>query len=76
MTLLLDHGLRVGELAALQVTDVNLAERVLRFYRAKVDKEQTHRLTLNSIQALRVWICIVTAFRSARCCVAAARAVN
>ena len=56
MALLLDHGLRVGELAALQVTDVNLAERVLRFYRAKVDKEQTHRLTLNSIQALRAWI--------------------
>ena len=56
MALLLDHGLRVGELAALQVTDVNLAEQVLRFYRAKVDKEQTHRLTLSSIQALRAWI--------------------
>jgi integrase len=55
MALLLDHGLRVGELAALQVTDVNLKAGELRFYRPKVDKIQTHRLTPDALVALRAY---------------------
>ena len=55
MCLLLDHGLRCGELATLQVTDVDLAAGVLRFYRPKVDKAQTHKLTGDSLRALRAW---------------------
>jgi integrase len=55
MCLLLDHGLRVGELAALAVTDVNLPAGELRFYRPKVDKVQTHRLTPDALAALRAY---------------------
>jgi integrase len=45
MALLLDHGLRVGEVAGLQVTGFNLKRGELRFYRPKVDKVQTHQLS-------------------------------
>ncbi|MPM40471.1 Tyrosine recombinase XerC [bioreactor metagenome] len=45
MCLLLDHGLRVGEVAALAVKDFDLSEGTLRFYRPKVSKEQVHRLS-------------------------------
>jgi integrase len=56
MTLLIDLGLRVGELAALQVTDVDLKAGELRFYRPKVDKTQTHRLTKDAKRALRAYL--------------------
>ena len=52
MCLLLDHGLRVGELALLQVEDVDMKAGTLTFYRPKVDKIQTHKLTLNTYSAL------------------------
>ena len=45
LCLLLDHGLRCGEVAALKVTDFDLKAGELRFYRPKVDKVQTHKLT-------------------------------
>ena len=56
MTLLLDHGLRVGELAGLLVSHINLKDRTMRFYRQKVDKIQTHKLTADSFAALRAWL--------------------
>ena len=56
MSLLLDHGLRVGELAMLQVTDVDLAAGELRFYRPKVSKSQTHKLTKGARAALRAYM--------------------
>lgn len=56
MALLLDHGLRVGELAALEVSAFNLKDRTMRFYRQKVDKFQTHKLTDDSLAALRAWL--------------------
>ncbi|WP_069801196.1 tyrosine-type recombinase/integrase [Thermogemmatispora onikobensis] len=56
LCLLLDLGLRVGELVALQVKDVQLNRGLLRFYREKVDKEQTHRLTADCLQALRAYL--------------------
>lgn len=51
MCLLLEHGLRVGEVAALVVTDFKLKAGELTFYRQKVDKVQTHRLTGKTYQA-------------------------
>jgi integrase len=55
MCLLLDHGLRVGEAARLQAGDVDLARGLLVFYRPKVDKRQTHRLTDDSLRAVQRW---------------------
>jgi integrase len=55
MCLLLDHGLRVGEVARLQVSDVDLKTGEMRFYRPKVDKEQTHKLTADTLRAVYAW---------------------
>lgn len=55
MCLLLDHGLRVSEVAGLQVTDFDLPAGELRFYRPKVDKVQTHRLTADTLQAAQAY---------------------
>jgi len=51
MCLLLDHGLRCGEIVALPHDAINLSEGTLRFYRPKVDKQQIHHLTRDSLQA-------------------------
>ena len=55
MCLLLDHGLRVGEVARLQVSDFDLKAGEMRFYRPKVDKEQTHKLSADTLRALHTW---------------------
>lgn len=51
MCLLFDHGLRCGEIAALPITSINAHEGTLTFYRAKVDKTQTHTLTRDTLIA-------------------------
>lgn len=51
MCLMLDHGLRVGEVALLEVAHFNLAAGEFRFYRPKVDKEQTHKMTADTLRA-------------------------
>lgn len=56
LCLLLDHGLRVGELAALTRADFNLKDHELRFFRPKVNKEQVHQLTRDTVNALAVYI--------------------
>jgi integrase len=56
LTLLLDHGLRVGELVGLTVNAVDLAAGVIRFYRPKVNKTQTHRLTADARAALAAYV--------------------
>jgi integrase len=56
MCLLLDHGLRVSEVADLQVTDLDLSRGLLRFYRRKVAMSQTHRLTSDTLQAARRYV--------------------
>jgi integrase len=56
MALLLDLGLRVGEVALLQVSDFDLKAGVLRFYRPKVDLEQTHKLTPDTLKAARAYL--------------------
>lgn len=56
MCLLLDHGLRCGEVARLKVGHFNLSVGTLTFYRPKVDKVQTHQLTRDTLKALKAWI--------------------
>ncbi len=51
MCLLLDHGLRCGEVEGLTVSSINLAEGTLTFYREKVDKIQIHQLTPETFRA-------------------------
>jgi integrase len=55
MCLLLDHGLRVGELAALTCEDLDLSHGLLRFYRQKVAKVQVHRLTSDTYNAAQAY---------------------
>ena len=54
--LLLDHGLRVGELAALTVGSVDLAAGTLTFYREKVDLHQTHLLSTATLRAALAYL--------------------
>jgi len=54
--LLADLGLRVGEVAALTVGDVNLEDGEVKFYRPKVDKMQTHKLTGGLLLAMREYM--------------------
>mgnify|MGYP003376009611 CR=1 FL=1 len=56
LALLFDLGLRVGEVAILEVVDFDLKANVVKFYRSKVDKTQTHRLTPGLRDALRAWV--------------------
>ena len=56
MCLLLDHGLRVGEVAGLQVEDFDLNEGEMVFYRPKVDKTQRHELSDDTLRALKAWL--------------------
>jgi integrase len=53
MCLLLDHGLRVGEVAGILVENLDLQTGMLCFFRPKVGKKQTHRLSTDTLGALR-----------------------
>ena len=55
LAILLDHGLRVGELARLTVDAVDLAGQTMTFYRPKLGKTQIHALTADSYSALSAW---------------------
>lgn len=55
MCLLLDHGLRVGELAGLEVTAIDVRAGLMIFERPKVNKVQTHKLTANTLRAAKAW---------------------
>lgn len=56
MALLLDHGLRDGEICGLTVDCFDVAAGVMRFYRPKVSLEQMHRLSRDTRAALDAWI--------------------
>lgn len=56
MCLLLEHGLRCGEVEALTVQSINLDEETLTFYREKVNIETTHELTKDTRIAARRYI--------------------
>ena len=53
MCLLLDHGLRVGEVAGILVENIDLQTGMLCFFRPKVGKQQTHRLSADTLQAVK-----------------------
>jgi len=55
MCLLLDHGLRVSEVAELSVGDFDLSRGEMVFHRPKVDKTQTHRLSVDTLAAARAY---------------------
>jgi integrase len=54
--LLTDLGLRCGEVADIQTKGLDLNAGLLFFYRRKVDKEQTHRLSKDILEAARAYI--------------------
>lgn len=56
MCLLLEHGLRVGEISDLNVSDIDLASGKLIFYRHKVDLTQEHDLTPDTLQAAQAYL--------------------
>jgi integrase len=51
LCILLDHGLRCGEACALEVASIDLSAGTLTFYREKVHKTQTHRLSTDTLRA-------------------------
>ena len=52
MCLLLDHGLRVGEVSSLPSSSIDLEKGIITFYRPKVTKYQQHYLSDDTIDAL------------------------
>jgi integrase len=56
MCLLLDHGLRCGEVAGLPVTAFDLRAGMFTFDRPKVGKVQTHKMTADTIRAAAAYI--------------------
>ena len=56
MALLLDHGLRESELEHVTMSAIDLAAGTFTFYRPKVDKVQTHKLSTATLRALRAWV--------------------
>ncbi|MGB1253757.1 MAG: tyrosine-type recombinase/integrase [Candidatus Promineifilaceae bacterium] len=56
MCLLLDHGLRCGEVAGLKVAAIELEMGVLRFFRPKVSLTQTHYLTSSTLTAYKAYL--------------------
>jgi integrase len=56
MCLLLDHGLRVSEVADLNVSSVNLQSGQLTIYRHKTNKTQIHDLTPDTYKAARLYL--------------------
>ena len=57
MCILLDHGLRVGEVAILKKTHINLTNRLLTFDRPKVSKDdQLHLLTDDTYAAAAAYL--------------------
>ncbi len=56
MSLFLDHGLRVGEVAILKRNQIALRSRLLTFYRPKVDEPQIDHLTDDTLVAARAYL--------------------
>jgi integrase len=56
LCLLLDHGLRAGEIVGLVLANFDLRSGKLKFWREKVKQEQTHKLTADTLRALRAYV--------------------
>jgi len=61
MCLLLDHGLRVGEIVILKRNQISVRSKLLTFYRPKVDEPQTDRLTNDTLAAARAYLATLPA---------------
>lgn len=55
MCILLDHGLRAGEVTGLKTTAFDMKARTMTFYRPKVKRDQTLRLSADTLLALAAW---------------------
>lgn len=55
MAIMLEHGLRVGEVALLTVTAFDMTAGTFTFYRPKVGKTQTHRMTQKTLTAAKAY---------------------
>lgn len=56
MCLLLDHGLRAGEVSLLTVANIDLKKgMIVGFYRPKVDKVQNNKLSADALKALKAY---------------------
>lgn len=56
VALIFDHGLRCGEIAGLDVANIDLANGKLSFYRHKVDLWQEHDLTPDTYRAAQAYL--------------------
>lgn len=56
MALLLEHGLRCGEVALLQVESFDLDAGAFTFYRPKVQRIQNHKMTKATLLAVRAYL--------------------
>jgi integrase len=56
MCLMVDHGLRVGEVAGLQVADIDTERGLMTFYRPKTQQTDTHRLTPATLAAAKEYM--------------------
>jgi len=55
MTMMIEHGFRVSEVAILEVRHFDLSAGVVSFYRPKVDKHQKHELTKAALEAAKLY---------------------
>ncbi len=55
MAIMLEHGLRVGEVALLMVTAFDMTAGTFTFYRPKVGKTQTHKMTQKTWKAAKAY---------------------
>lgn len=58
--LLADHGLRCGEVAGLETKNLDITTGMLTFYRRKVYKTQTHKLTADTLEAAKSYLKIAS----------------
>jgi integrase len=56
LCLLVDHGLRVGEVEGLQVTNLDPKAGTITFWREKVGREQTHKLSADTLRAVLAYL--------------------
>ena len=56
MCLLLDHGLRVSEVAILERENIDLENGVMTIYRPKVDRTENHKMTGDTWRAARAYL--------------------
>jgi integrase len=54
--LMIEHALRCGEVASLNIENIDLAAGTMKFYREKTDQEETHTLHKHTFMALESYL--------------------